>query len=76
MSSIISYLLLAAKNIQISMATNVKIITYETSTKKISFIAGFDRITNKTVVWVEKKKKEKIEINRWKKRRRKGSGDN
>lgn len=43
-----TYLLLAAKNIQISMTKNVNIITYDTSTRNISFIAGFDRTANKT----------------------------
>lgn len=43
-----TYLLLAAKNIQISMAKNVRIMTYETSTKNISFIAGLDSTTNNT----------------------------
>lgn len=43
-----SYLLFDAKNIHISMAKNVNIITYETSTRKISFIAGLDKTANKT----------------------------
>lgn len=48
--NIYKYLLLAAKNIQVSIAKNVNIITYETSTKNISFIAGFDRTPNKTAM--------------------------
>lgn len=67
-----TYLLLVAKNIQISMTKNVKMITYETSTKKISFIAGFDSTTNKTarekklqnreLTRLYKKKEEKFEF--------------
>lgn len=53
------YLLLAAKNKQISIAKNVNIITYETNTRNISFIAGFDKTANKTV---RKKQKQKMNV--------------
>lgn len=33
---------------QISMAKNVRMMTYETSTRNISFMAGFDSTTNST----------------------------
>lgn len=33
----------------ISIARNVQIITYDTSTRNISFIAGFDRMASMTV---------------------------
>lgn len=59
-----TYLLSDAKNIQISIAKNVKIITYETSTRNISFIAGFDNTANKTRVEFERGKKKK---QNWKK---------
>lgn len=38
------------------MAKNVNIITYDTNTRNISFIAGFDRTTNKTEIQFEKTK--------------------
>lgn len=45
-----SYLLRTAKNIQVSIAKNVNIITYDTNTRNISFMAGLDKIANKTAI--------------------------
>lgn len=44
-----NYLLVDVTNMQISIAKNVPMMTYETSTRNISFMAGFERMASVTV---------------------------
>ncbi len=54
--TIVMYLELEEKNMQISMMKNVPIITYDTSTKNISFIAGFESTTNVTEIYKKERR--------------------